>query len=104
MRGRSSAKLHRSSSLLLHTHKNRVDPNLKNQVPIFEGGVGLHHVCGERGTTAEHAEVAGSGQGLLGGVTWGASLLLGAGTLGFGVQQRIYTGLYVCRLQCVCVC
>ena len=38
------------------------------------------------------------------GVTWGASLLLRAGTLGFGVQQRIYTGLYVCTLQCVCAC
>ena len=34
----------------------------------------------------------GGGRGLPGGVSWGAGLLLGAGALGFGVQQSIYTG------------
>ena len=46
----------------------------------------------------------GGGRGLPGGVSWGAGLLLGAGALGFGVQQSIYTGLYVCSRSTVCVC
>ena len=34
----------------------------------------------------------GGGRGMPGGVSWGAGLLLGAGALGFGVKQCIYTG------------
>ncbi|CAI8053731.1 Prohibitin-2 [Geodia barretti] len=33
----------------------------------------------------------GGGRGMPGGVSWGAGLLLGAGALGFGVQQSVYT-------------
>ena len=35
---------------------------------------------------------AGGGRGMPGGVSWGAGLLLGAGALGFGIQQSVYTG------------
>lgn len=35
----------------------------------------------------------GGGRGVPGGVSWGAGLLLGAGALGFGIQQSIYTGI-----------
>ena len=35
----------------------------------------------------------GGGRGMPGGVSWGAGLLLGAGALGFGVQQSVYTGI-----------
>jgi hypothetical protein len=34
----------------------------------------------------------GGGRGMPGGVSWGAGLLLGAGALGFGIQQSVYTG------------
>ena len=37
----------------------------------------------------------GGGRGVPGGVSWGAGLLLGAGALGFAVQQSVYTGTYV---------
>jgi prohibitin 2 len=33
----------------------------------------------------------GGGRGMPGGVSWGAGLLLGAGALGFGIQQSVYT-------------
>ena len=34
----------------------------------------------------------GGGRGVPGGASWGAGLLLGAGALGFGIQQSVYTG------------
>lgn len=33
----------------------------------------------------------GSG-GLPGGISWGMGLLVGAGAVGFGIQQAMYTG------------
>lgn len=37
----------------------------------------------------------GGGRGLPGGFTWGTGLLIGAGALGFGIQQSVYTGMCV---------
>lgn len=33
------------------------------------------------------------GRGMPGGVSWGAGLLMGAGALGFAIQQSVYTGI-----------
>ena len=59
------------------------------------------HTCA-RGTCSTAWEMArqlqnmlkqtGGGRGVPGGASWGAGLLLGAGALGFGIQQSVYTG------------
>ena len=37
----------------------------------------------------------GGGRGMPGGISWGAGLLVGAGALGFAIQQSVYTGICV---------